>query len=383
MIPYWNPEAIRIPLPMFDDPLVFHPFGILVGIGVVAGSWLAQKRAEDTGLSARTTADLGLFVVILGFIMAHEISLFAYFPERVFGDPCGGVDALACPLIDGTSDSYVCSDVEGGGRCNNGSWMHVFYLWNGISSFGGFLGAFIGFILFFRLKKITMIPWLLELTGGKDRPMLKYLDVVAYGFSIGWFFGRMGCFSAHDHIGKPTNSFLGVAFPDGFRAAVPSVEGFGPEGITPRFDLGLMEVIFSLVLFLVYALWANKQKDLRPGWYASVFILAYAPYRFFLDTLRATDLTHGSDTRWLAETFPPGITPGQVGAVLVFGLGVWIWIAGGKRKNDPDYMSGDKFNGTGWAESSKKKGETEAKASTGEGADKASSSKKSKKKNRK
>ncbi len=58
MIPFWYPDAID--LPFGPEWLEFHVFGILVGIGVVTGSWIAQRRAEVVGLNPRVAADLGL-----------------------------------------------------------------------------------------------------------------------------------------------------------------------------------------------------------------------------------------------------------------------------------------------------------------------------------
>lgn len=329
MIPFWYPGPIE--LPFGPDWLEFHVFGILVGIGVVVGSWIAQQRADKVGLNPRVCADLGLWVVIVSFIFAHEFSLFAYFPERVFGMPC---ELPTDCFIDG--EQFVCQD---NGRCDNGSWTHVFQIWNGISSFGGFLGAFVAFITFFRLKKIVIIPGLFELAGGKGRPIIKYLDCIAIGFIIGWLFGRLGCFSAHDHVGVVSDFFLAVNFPDGWRSGVPADPTVGAPGFTPRFDLGFMEVIWCIPVALLFFLWgAKRQKELRPGWFISVMIMLYAPYRFFLDSLRATDIS-GADKRYFASILEPGLTPGQLSAVVLMALGVFLWFHGGRLKKDASYMA--------------------------------------------
>ncbi len=353
MIPYWHPGSLTL----VEGILEFHVFGLLVGIGVITGTWLAQRRSKELGLTAHMTADLALWVVIVAFIFAHLVSLFAYFPERFFGSPCGPDLACPVPYARGAA-AYVCS---AGGRCNDGSYLSVFEIWNGISSFGGFLGAGIAFLTFFKMKKITVIPGLLELVGGKGRPVLRYIDSLAYGFTVGWFFGRMGCFSAHDHIGRATNSFLAVNFPDGFRASVPAVAAFGDPGFTTRFDLGFLELLFAGSLFLVFHFYFRKKKDLRPGFYAAVFMISYAPYRFFLDSLRATDIG-GADKRYFADLIDPGLTPGQIGAFVVLFLGIMVWIRGGKAAANPDYVSGKMFTGEGWGEGGSKPEETETPA---------------------
>lgn len=294
------------PIVIIKDVIEIHVFGILVGIGVVLGTWLAQKRATEKNLSPVIVGDLGLWLVITGFIMAHQVSLFAYYPDRVFGP--------------------------------NGSWLEVLKISSGISSFGGFLGASLGMIWFFNVDRIVIIPKMLEFRGGKGRPVLKYLDVMAYGFTVAWFFGRMGCFSAHDHVGLASTSALAVNFPDGWRDSVPAIAGYGAPGFTPRFDLGFLEMWYPAVLYLFFRFFADRQTGLRPGWYAAVFILFYAPVRFYLDTLRATDNV-GADKRYFAELLSPGFTPGQFGAVAVLIVGLVIWVLGGIRAKDPAYMA--------------------------------------------
>lgn len=327
MVPFWYPDAIG--LPFGPDWFEFHVFGILVGIGVVLGSWIAQKRAEDTGLNPRVAADLGLWIVIVAFIFAHEFSLFAYFPERVFGTEC---TAAAQCLIDG--EQFTCRP---NGRCDDGSWTHIFQIWNGISSYGGFLGALVAFLTFFRFKRIVVIPKMFELAGGKGRPMLKYLDVIAFGFAFGWLFGRLGCFSAHDHVGVVSDAFFAVNFPNDWRAGVPNDPSVGAPGFTPRVDLGLMEVFFCIPVIALH--WAmRKRRDLRPGWFACAMILPYAPYRFFLDSLRATDIS-GADKRYFADLISPGLTPGQLGSIVLLVLGLFLWWYGGRLKRDAAYMA--------------------------------------------
>lgn len=327
MVPFFYPESIVL----VEDVLELHVFGILVGIAVVLGSWIAQKRAEHAGLNPRVIADLALWVVVLGFIGAHLFSLFAYFPERVFGDAC--TVAADCPTPDKVgAEAYIC---RANGTCNNGDWVEIFRIWSGISSFGGFLGAFIGVIIFFSLKKIVIIPRLLELEGGLGRPKLKYIDAIAFGFAFAWIFGRMGCFTAHDHIGRITDSPLAICFPNDFRDVAPP--GADPNGCTPRYDLGFLEMMWSVVMSAIFWFWARK-RTLRPGWYAAVMMICYAPYRFVLDGARAIDID-GADKRYLADVFAPGITPGQVGAVVVLLGGIAVWMIGGRYKNDAAYMA--------------------------------------------
>jgi phosphatidylglycerol:prolipoprotein diacylglycerol transferase len=325
MVPFWYPG----PIVLVPGKVEFHVFGILVGIAILVGSTIAQNRAMSRQLNGKVVADLGLWVVIVGFLFAHWVSVLAYFPERVFGDPCTEVSDC---LIAG--EQFECG---ASGRCNNGDPMELLRIWTGISSFGGFLGALIGILIWMNVTRIRIIPGFFELEGGKGRPVIKYLDAIAFGFAFAWIFGRLGCFSAHDHVGMVTSSPLAVAFPDGWRSGVPAVAGYGPTGITPRYDLGLLESLWAVGVSILYFAVRNRQ-DLRPGWFIAVMTMLYAPFRFYLDSLRAIDIS-GADKRYFADLVPPGITPGQMGAVVVFILGVGVWVYGGRLMRDDAYRT--------------------------------------------
>ncbi|HVT06344.1 MAG TPA: prolipoprotein diacylglyceryl transferase [Polyangia bacterium] len=143
-------------------------------------------------------------------------------------------------------------------------------VWSGLSSFGGFLGALIAFLYYTKKEKI---------------PRLDYADSVAPGLAVGWIFGRTGCFTAHDHPGRHTSFFLSVNYPDG-----------------PRHDLGLDELLFTIVMTAV--LFWYRRKPRPPGHVIALLALMYAPVRFGLDFLRATDVAR-PDQRYA------GMTPAQ------------------------------------------------------------------------
>ena len=77
-------------------------------------------------------------------------------------------------------------------------WTRILPWYGGYSSIGGMLGAGIAIPLF--LKGIRKVP------------LWPYLDNLCIGFMLGYFMGRAGCFTAHDHIGAQTGFFLAVDF---------------------------------------------------------------------------------------------------------------------------------------------------------------------------
>jgi phosphatidylglycerol---prolipoprotein diacylglyceryl transferase len=242
VIPYINGHLFDI------GDLPIHMFGVLVAIGVIIGDRVVVHEGGKRGLDARDVRFMNARIVIWGFIVAHLVSVIFYYPERIAENP----------------------------------WV-LLNFWAGLSSFGGFLGAFLAFLYYTKREKI---------------PRLAYADVVALGLSIGWIFGRTGCFTAHDHPGRRTDFFLGVRYPEG-----------------TRHDLGFYELLYTIALTALLFWFARKPR--RPGQIIGLAALAYAPARFAFDFLRAVDVAR-PDRRYLA------LTPAQWACIATAGLGAWL-----------------------------------------------------------
>jgi len=156
-------------------------------------------------------------------------------------------------------------------------------IWSGLSSFGGFIGAALTYLYLTKKEKIPRLP---------------YADVVALGLAVGWIFGRMGCTTAHDHPGRHTTFFLAVRYPEG-----------------PRHDLGFYELLFTLVMTAILFWYARRPRP--AGRIIGLFATMYAPVRFGLDFLRATDVAR-PDERYA------GLTPAQWACMAALGVGVWL-----------------------------------------------------------
>ena len=117
-----------------------------------------------------------------------------------------------------------------------------------------------------------------------------------FGFPFAWTFGRLGCFTAHDHIGKASDFFLAVQFPGG-----------------SRHDLGLYEAIWTAGIASLF--YAFRNRPVRPGFFLGLFSATYAPIRFVMDFLRNTDLDQ-ADVRWA------GLTPAQYGMIVLTLVGI-------------------------------------------------------------
>lgn len=250
MIPYIPPEYTTL---LKLGPLQIHLFGVLVGIGILVGADRTRVRARVLGITDEQTASLTTWIVVCGFIVGHLFDVVAYQPEELWRRPLlEGLALLFNPLA-------------------------------GLSSFGGFLGAFMALIYWSRRERVST---------------LACADSLLYGLAFGWFFGRLGCFTAHDHPGAFTSFFLGVAYPEG-----------------TRHDLGFDEALFAGVLALSFHLLSYRPH--RTGFYAALACTFYGPVRFALDFLRVQGVP-GADPRYA------GLTPAQYGSLAVFATGLGI-----------------------------------------------------------
>jgi phosphatidylglycerol:prolipoprotein diacylglycerol transferase len=131
-------------------------------------------------------------------------------------------------------------------------------------------------------------------------------------------FGRAGCSTVHDHPGARTtaDTLLAVAYPSSQRdwASVTHV-GFIEfvHGHDPRFDLGFLELLFTIALAACFAL--TWRRRLPVGTYVIASALAYSPVRFAMDFLRIPE-SEGGDTRYA------GLTPAQFGCIALFLYGL-------------------------------------------------------------
>lgn len=262
-----DPAAIPyIPAPSLDLGITkLQSWGLLVAAGFLFGAWFAARWAKRTGLSAKPVYDFAMWAFLGGFVGAHLVHVLAYEPEIIKKNP-----------------------------------LALLYFWEGVSSFGGFLGAGIAAFIYFRISGLPFLP---------------YSDALALGMAPGWAIGRIGCFLAHDHIGRSTQCWLGIDFP----AHVVS-----PPGI--RHDLGLYDSLVSWTLFAVLLLVVSQKP--RYGVLGAILCSTYAIARFFLDYLRAVDIQN-PDARYF------GLTPAQYGCFLLLFAGIGLFMksrgVGGER----------------------------------------------------
>jgi phosphatidylglycerol---prolipoprotein diacylglyceryl transferase len=316
MLPFIRVADIKIPLhiPSFDfGPIHFpgipylpiHMFGVLVASGVILGTSITIKRGRERGLDVGLLNSFITWILVCGFVGAHLFNEFAYEWDKV----------VANPIV-------------------------LLKLWEGIASFGGFLGAFVGAMLW---KYLRATDPLFEIGAGitiyklelrkQPLPVFPFCDLIISVFPVAWIFGRAGCSSAHDHIGAIAPQGVAIAVAAPFENVGRLTEQYaGPPwfdllyGDFPRYDLGLLEMLFTVFLAGFIALtWKRK---LPTGMYVATICMAYAPVRYAMETLRLEQL----DVRY------NGLTPAQWMCIVLFGVGVAGAVAAyrnAKSKVDP------------------------------------------------
>ena len=145
-IPYFT-------LPPIDlGPIDLQPFGILVAIGVLLGSHLIHRRGARMGQNDDALRGLVGWTAVAGFIGAHVFDVLAYQADELSRDP-----------------------------------LLLLKIWDGISSYGGFIGGTVGFLIYVRRHRL---------------PTASYADTIMWGLAPGFTLGRLGCTIVHDHIGQ-------------------------------------------------------------------------------------------------------------------------------------------------------------------------------------
>jgi phosphatidylglycerol:prolipoprotein diacylglycerol transferase len=149
-------------------------------------------------------------------------------------------------------------------------------------------------------------------------PILPFADLILSVFPVAWIFGRSGCSVVHDHPGirVPVAGPLTVGYPTESQLAGLRDAGkitFFSDGPIHRFDLGMLELMFTIVIAAAFALtWRRK---LTVGSYVAAVSLAYAPVRMLMDFLRIRE-GESADPRYAM------LTPAQWSCIALFLLGV-------------------------------------------------------------
>ena len=238
-------------IPRFEiGPLAVSPHGLGIAIGFLLGAQLMARRAQRSGGPDETDIWNTVFWILIGAMVGARVAyVLGHFGEVTDS----GEDLLG-----------------------------VFKVWEGgISLLGGITGGILFALPYVRRHRLGF--W-------------RMIDLAAPGLALGIAVGRIGDLMIGDHIGKPTEFFLGWRCLGEVGGAPPqSAEAYrnALEAGTPPslgcFDLALHQtavydflsswVLFAVLLYL-------GRRSLRPGLLAVAFGIWYGTVRVLTDFLR-------------------------------------------------------------------------------------------------
>lgn len=257
-------------------------FGVMMFLAFVVGAWVLARQFEKRGMDPELAWDMLLWVA-LGGILGAKLYYVALHPADLFADP---LRALT----------------------NRG----------GLVWYGGFIGGVLAF--WWQVRK-------------RNLPLGPTFDAAAPTLAISYAVGRLGCFLVGDDYGRPTDSWVGIAFPEGyppttagyFRSIGYDISAAIPDtAVLAVHPTQLYEIAVALVMFGV--LW-RLSGSLRPGRLFATYLAMYAVLRFFVEFVRAK-------TDFVAL----GLTTSQVASVILLVIAAVIWqrtSAGRATSRDP------------------------------------------------
>lgn len=261
--------------------LPIQPFGVIVATGVLIGAEVMRRYALRHGVDEDDLRSLTGWVVITGFLGAHLFDVLAYERHKLDKDP-----------------------------------LLLIKVWDGISSYGGFLGGAMGWWFYVWWKRLTPGLW---------------ADSTVIGLLLGFSIGRIGCTLVHDHIGRATDSMFGVDYPRAELAARQVLDeivaggGHGVETIRCH-NMAMYELAYLIPVNILILTMAFSKKRRAAGFLAVVTGLLYAPVRFVLEFWRLNQ----SDQRYVGLTFA------QWCSIAAFGAAAFIaWKLAQRGKPHP------------------------------------------------
>ena len=147
------------PPPPIDLGVKIQVFGMIVAAGVLIGAALLRRYAEWHGVSDEHIRGITGWITVAGFIGAHELDVIMYQWDRI-SEPVSLWPS---------------------------HWPLVLRFWDGISSYGGFVGGAIGFALYVWWKRL---------------PVRLFADIALVGLMPAFSIGRIGCTVVSDYIGS-------------------------------------------------------------------------------------------------------------------------------------------------------------------------------------
>ncbi len=222
---------------IFSFPI--HSYGLMLALSFLFGIWFSGWRAKKRGLSPDIIADMGFWIILSAILGSRLYYVFLHFEEFK-----GNLLSIINPF--------------------QGETIGI----GGLVMLGGYIGAVVAAILFFKIKKIPFLP---------------YADVVSPSVGFGIMLTRIGCFLNGCCYGAASESPLAVKFPLESPAGAYQ-HHVHAAGLYPS---QLFESIGGLLIALVIL--AVARKKTFNGFQFYLTGLLYSVLRFFVDYSRFYD----------------------------------------------------------------------------------------------
>lgn len=220
-------------------------YGIIIGLGVLAGILMAAFLAKKTGQDSDTYYDLALYAVVLSVIGA-----------RIY-------------YVIFSWDSYK-NDL-----------LSIFNIREGgLAIYGGVIAAIITVAVYGKIKKI---------------PFGLLADTAGPGLILGQIIGRWGNFFNREAFGDYTNNLLAMQLPmDAVRSSdvtekmlenVEIIDGIRYIQVHPTF---LYESLWNVCILVLMLLWINHKKF--DSQVFLIYLFGYGVGRFWIEGLRTDSL---------------------------------------------------------------------------------------------
>lgn len=265
------PELVTLDLPVLGE-VTITSFGVMMVAAFLAANAVMRRRLGELDRDRKLADDIMIAALVGGLVGAKLYYVILYWQ-------IASVDPMATLFSRG-----------------------------GLVWYGGLAGG--------ALAVIALAWW-------RDDASIPFAaDLVAPALALGYGVGRVGCFLVGDDYGRPTESWIGIAFPEG---SPPTTAGnlrrhFGvdlpasvpDEQVLAVFPTQLFEVAAGLLIFWI--LWRLRDHVHRTGWLFSLWLIAAGLERLFIEVFRA------KDDRLLGP-----LTLAQVISLALVGLGAWLW----------------------------------------------------------
>ena len=223
-------------------------FGVMMMAAFLTGGYILRAEFRRVGRDPDQAWDL-LFMAVVGGIVGARLYYAFLNYDRFAADP------LAMLLSRG-----------------------------GMVWYGGFLLAAV--LVVWRIRNLKL-------------PVGQTADMAAPALALAYGVGRIGCFLVGDDYGRPTDSWVGIAFPNGAppTTATNLAERFGVAvdpaliakygEVLPVHPTQLYETGLSLLIF--FLLWSLRQGGRAPGWLFMLWLALAGAERFVIEIFRAKD----------------------------------------------------------------------------------------------